>query len=121
MERDMELVRKILLTLARHPHGHAPEKLVIEGYDDEEIGFHVFIMGQGELLDVAVVTAFGAPSPRAVPGSITWKGYEFLDSVRNDTVWKRVKAMVVNKGGGASMEVVTSPATDVAKKLFLEP
>lgn len=77
MEREMELVRKILLTLAEHPHGHAPKQLVIEGYDDETIGYHVFLMGQGDLLDVAVVTGLSSPSPVAIPVSITWKGYEF--------------------------------------------
>jgi Hypothetical protein (DUF2513) len=123
MERDMELVRKILLVLEQHPRGHAPERLAIEGYDDETVGYHVFLMGQdqGGLLHVAVTTVFGGASPQALAEHITWKGHEFLDSVKNETVWQRVKAAVVKKGGGASLEVVTALAVETAKTYFLEP
>jgi hypothetical protein len=31
--------------------------------------------------------------------SLTWQGHEFLDSVRRDTVWQKVKLFVAEKGG----------------------
>jgi hypothetical protein len=46
MKRDMDLVRKILLQIEEHPHGFAPNYLAIEDYTQEQIGFHVLLMGE---------------------------------------------------------------------------
>jgi Hypothetical protein (DUF2513) len=121
MTRNMELVREILLTIEKHPHGYAPEPLVIDGYDDETVGYHVFLMGQGELLDVLIGTAQGDLSPGAIATNMTWKGHEFHDTVKNDTVWKRVKAIVKSKGETISFEVLKMLATETAKTYFLQP
>lgn len=119
----MELVRKILLALEKHPHGYAPSPLAIDGYDEEKIGYHVFLMGQeqADLLKVAVITAVNDPSPKALPAHLTWNGHEFLDNVKNETVWQRIKGIVVSKGGSVSFEVLKTLATETAKGYFLQP
>ena len=76
MERDMDLVRKILITLAEHPHGHAPELLEIEGYDQETIDYHVFQMGDGGLLRTSTTTHLRSTSPSAIALGLTSKGHD---------------------------------------------
>jgi hypothetical protein len=94
MKRDMDLVRKILLAMDAHEHGFAPAGFTIAGYDQDVIGHHVWLMEQGKLLTAATTTAYGGPSPTAVPLTITWAGHDFLDAVRNDSIWSKVKTQL---------------------------
>jgi hypothetical protein len=98
MKRDLELVRKILLAMEAHQHGFAPTPFTIAGYDQDVIEHHVWLMDQGGLITALDTTASQEPSPTALPQSITWDGHEFLDAVRNDKVWLKLKAEMKDKG-----------------------
>jgi len=98
MKRNMELVRLILLAMDKHEHGFAPPDFTIAGYDQEVIGHHVWLMAQGDLITAVVTTAMGDPSPVAMPVTITWTGHDFLEAVRNDTVWSKVKTQLKDRG-----------------------
>jgi hypothetical protein len=109
----MELVRSILFAVEEYPHGRFRGKLELPGYSDEQIGFHVHLLGDGGLLEVVDVTVITSPSPYALPLSITWKGYEFLDAARSDTVWKKAAALVTKSG-------VVSAGFEVLKPLLIK-
>ena len=66
MRRDMDLVRDILLQIEAYPSSLAPEELIIEGYSDEQVSYHVLIMGEAGLLEVAT-TGSKTSSPGAIP------------------------------------------------------
>jgi len=91
MKRDMELVRAILLTMEAHAAGFAPHPFTIAKYDQDVIGHHVWLMAQGDLVTASEITGLGDASPTALPLSITWQGHDFLDTVRNDRVWRKLK------------------------------
>ena len=57
MQRDMDLVRAILLAVEAHPAGFAPDPLAIEGYTDEQIGYHATILKEAGMVE-------GIESPR---------------------------------------------------------
>jgi hypothetical protein len=118
MQRDMDLVRKILLALEAHSHGNAPNRIEIEGYDQETIQYHIYIMGEGDLLRVSTTTTMQSKSPSALAHGLTWKGHEFAEAARQESVWNRAKALV-SKAGGASfpvwMEALTKAAIDAMK------
>lgn len=44
---------------------------------------------------------------------LTWQGHEFLDSIRNDTVWNKTKDSFVSKGVSMTFELVKSAAIDI--------
>lgn len=94
MKRDMDLVRKILLAMDAYEHGFAPHDLTIPGYDQDVIGHHVWLMAEGKLVTAATITATNSLSPIALPRTITWKGHDFLDAVRNESVWSKVKTQL---------------------------
>jgi hypothetical protein len=91
MKRDMDLVRQILLAMDAHTHGFAPAPFTIAGYDQDVIGHHIWLMEQGHLITAVATTGMSDPSPVAIPLTITWVGHDFLDTVRNDSVWTKVK------------------------------
>ncbi|MGB2985731.1 MAG: DUF2513 domain-containing protein [Phycisphaerae bacterium] len=116
MKRNMDLVRKILLVLEEHEHGFAPKKLQIEGHSNEEVAFHVHLMGEAGLLEVYDDTSFDGTSPEAIPAHITWNGYEFLDAARSPSIWEAAKQRIVSEGLGLSFEVLKGLLTALTNK-----
>jgi hypothetical protein len=98
MKRDINLVRQILLAMESHPSGFAPHKFTIVGYHQDVIGHHVYLMEQAGLITAVSTTEFGSTSPVAQPLTITWRGHDFLDAVRDETVWSKVKIELKDKG-----------------------
>ncbi len=115
MKRDVDLVRKILMACTDHEHGHAPRDLAIEGYSEEQIGYHVYLMMQAGLVDGADVTTMGSSSPEAVLNSITWAGHEFLEASRDERLWSKAKK-AAGSTGGLVLDVLKSVLIELAKE-----
>lgn len=47
---------------------------------------------------------------------ISWDGYEYLDLLRDEGIWKKTKAAVKEEGGSLALEVIKSVATALGKK-----
>jgi hypothetical protein len=91
MKRDMNLVREILIWTENNEHGRVGKNPEIEGYSEEEIGYHVYIMDQAGLLKAVDMTSLNDPSPSATLIELTWHGHEFLDAAKDDTIWAKAK------------------------------
>lgn len=119
MKRDMDLVRKILMVCVDHEHGLAPQHLTIEGYSQEEIGHHVYLMVQAGLVKGESFLLSGDQSPRATLLSVTWSGHEFLEASRDEDLWSKAKK-AAGSSGGMVLDVLKSVliglATEAAKK-----
>ena len=116
MKRDMDLIRKILLVAESDVHGFATEKAIeIDGYTQEEIGYHVYLLGEAGLAKVIDMTFDQSASPSARVLNLTWEGHEFLDSSRENHIWNQAKD-AIGKLGGASIQIWTSLLIAYAKK-----
>ena len=115
MKRDMDLVRAILLAVEEHDHGFAPDDLEIDGFTEEQIAYHAFIMMEGGLLEGIDMTTRGSESPEAAIRHLTWAGHEFLDAAREPARWNQAKE-VIKKVGGATLAVWTAVLTELVKK-----
>lgn len=115
MKRDLDLVRKILLELEAHEHGYPPEGFTIDGYTGEQIGYHVYLMGQAELLNVANTAHMGSTSPTAIPVSVTWDGHEFLEASRSPTVWQEAKKRMASAGVSVGLSTLLLLLRDIAR------
>jgi hypothetical protein len=117
VKRNIDLVRAILLALEAHESGFAPDPFTVAGYDQETIQHHVWLMAQGDLVTAHDVTAQGDASPVALPGSITWAGHDFLDTVRNDKVWRKLKAELKDRGLSLPFSLLQALALKIAASL----
>lgn len=111
----MDLIRAILLALEQHPAGFTPQEIAIEGATPEAIGYHVHLLGQAGLLIAADVTVLSSTSPQAKATSLTWQGYEFLDSCRNLDRWQRAK-QIIGRVGTASLPIWQRVLADLVSK-----
>jgi hypothetical protein len=112
MQRNMELVRTILLRIESNPTGWAPDDFGIKSFSPDEIAYHAHIMMQEGLIEGHDVTNFESAGPAAAPTNLTWKGHEFLDLARDQQRWNRAKAIIA-KVGGAPIAVWLKVLTDL--------
>ncbi len=89
MKRDMELIRKLLLTMEENPR-----QLEVEGYDKSQVKYHALLLIEAGFLDGNVSDTLANTS--VVPSFVsvnrlTWDGHEFLDNIRKEEVWNTIK------------------------------
>jgi len=112
MKRDLDLIRKILMTLEEYEHGNAPSKLTVDGFTDEQIGYHCFILKEAGFIEATDTTTFGSKSPSALPRRLTWEGHEFIDNARDEKIWIQVKNKIKNTSGTVSISILTKVLTN---------
>jgi hypothetical protein len=117
MRRDVDLVRTILQQVEEHGRGRGSLSLTVPGHTDEEVSYHVKLLHEAGLLQAMDASTMHGLD--WMPKCLTWEGHEFLDAVRNDTVWNKVKTTVVEKGGGFTLEVLKQLAVQYLKNLML--
>lgn len=120
MKRDMELVRVLLLRIEQDETCclQSPN-IEVDGYSSDEIGYNLNIMVNGGLLDARGSQAMRDKVPQFLITGITWCGHEFLDSIRNDSVWSHTKE-ALKPFGSASFDVIKSIAVAfISSKLGL--
>lgn len=118
MQRNWELVRVILTALEQQETTHggiAPEK--IPGFLPEVVSYHFHILNEAGLIEATGLNSSNAPM-HYLGRNLTWAGHEFLDSIRNDTMWKKIKATATSKGIDLSFDVIKQAAGIVIKGLL---
>ncbi len=110
MKRDMELIRLLLLEVEQ---GKASAGL--EAYSDEQQSYHAALLVEKGLVEGEVVrNNHGFPTVAAMI-HLTWEGHDFLDSARNETIWKKAIALVKSKGVEASIELMKQLLVQLTK------
>lgn len=101
MKRDMDLVRQILIELeAFDPLPHGYHSIAISkfncasDYPHDVIGGHLRMMH-----DAGLYTTYQNRANWRQFNGLSWKGYDFLDAVRDDEVWRLTKEGVREVGG----------------------
>lgn len=116
MKRDMDLAREILRQVEEKSQGMGTVTLEIPGHTDQEVSYHIMILHQAGLLEGVDFSSTGGLAWKAK--RLTWEGHEFLDAIKNDTVWNKVKKTVTEKGGAIPFELLKVLAVQVAKAAF---
>jgi hypothetical protein len=105
MKRDMDLIRKILLEVEGSPSDKDFEDLKIDGYTDEEVEYHAWLLIDAKLAHGYVTLPdVGYPHPEVK--CLSWSGHEFLDAARDDTRWKKVTRTLLEKGETVTIGVL---------------
>ena len=98
MRRDMDLVREILLGIEKQHISTAIFNLKIEGYDLPAVAYHCKIMHEAGLLS-HYSAKYGNDTIYAFQvGGLTWEGNDYLDKIRDDSIWNKTKETITKKG-----------------------
>ena len=118
MTRDWELVREILVKLEEKSDtkkGLRPEE--IQSHDREVVSYHIKLLLQARLVEGECSKALSAPL-YCFAYNLTWEGHEFLDKIRNDTVWNKVKTTLKNKGIEFSFDSIKILASEYIRSMI---
>ncbi|MGI9386981.1 MAG: DUF2513 domain-containing protein [Methyloligellaceae bacterium] len=119
MKRDLDTVRELLFYLEEKP-GHRPiraEQIEIEGRTHNELKYQLILMYQAGFLDAEVQRSKTNPDRifEAIPFGLSWDGHEFLETVRDDDVWRKTKTGA-KQLGTFSYDVLRDLAKSIVKK-----
>ncbi len=119
MKRDMDLIRALMLKLEALPvNGHAvfavgphDEELAVSGASVDQIAYHLRLIYEQGFLD--------SPGEPLLSGKIpfrgfTWTGHDFLDSIRDEDVWRKTKTHA-EQVGAWTVDILSGLAKAVIK------
>ena len=110
MKRDMDLVRLILLEIEDKYRTTAIYDLAIDGYDTEMVAYHCKILYEAGLISDYKAQYAGNEIYVFGVGSLTWDGNDFLEKIRDDSQWKKVKETITKKGLPLVVDTIKSVA-----------
>jgi hypothetical protein len=123
VQRDMDLVRDILLRIEQDPkydgtaefYYETPEDFGIDGQTIDEVSYHLALLIQEGFIDGAVTSVV----PMQIIRKLTWRGHEFLDNIRDPDIWDKTKLRILGLKSVALSLVVEVAKAEVKKRLGL--
>lgn len=104
MQRDMDLIRKVMLAAEAGPPFPA-----IDGYTEDAIKYHKMLAIEAGLLKGLSLkdNTCHTDIPAAVSiKDVTWEGHDFIQAIRDDENWGKVKRFLADSGKQLSIEMV---------------
>lgn len=102
----MELIRKLVLAVEDAPTQVLATGIDIDGFAAEEVGYHSYLLvdaGLAEGTDIGTVHGF---LPEWRLSHLTWAGHDFADAARDDSRWAKATAVVKEKAGTVTFDVL---------------
>ena len=123
MKRDMDLIRTMLLEVESWPPGaRVPStRIVIEPYTEEQIRYHAELLHDAGLIGGVVAVHRATGDRPTIVGRLTWRGHEFVDSIRSDSVWMAMKDRAKLVGGSLSMELLAELISSISRSMMWLP
>lgn len=115
MKRDFDLIREILLQIEATPVGQFTSKISYDGANPETIMSHVALLIEAGLVDGPTLKT-NSGGIMAKPTGLTWAGHDFLDSIRDESLWQKAKTTILKPAGGVALSVLLDWAKDEAKR-----
>ena len=112
MKKDMELIRKILIALEDTEIVQGWVPLSFDGYSEELISYQIKILAEKGIISAENVSNLTGFKWHAK--SLNGPGHDYLDAIRDDTRWQRVKEWVKASGKILTLEAIK----EAGKALF---
>lgn len=120
MKRDLDLLRKILLAIENANEFYYYNGIPLLASDIgcpnlNLVSFHVSLLVDNNYIEVLNVTCCGIAYDDYTIKRLTADGCDYLDNIRNDTIWNKTKEAISNVGGTCALDIVKS----IAGKIIL--
>jgi hypothetical protein len=111
MTRDMDFVRELLLEIT--DGGLRPKP-----WDDKVI-YHLKILSDIDFIEgIAFLQLYKGWDAAPSNPQLTWRGHEFLDTIRVKSTWDKIKNVAKEKGVGLTIESITKIASAVVASIL---
>lgn len=102
MKRNMDLVRLLLM---RSEGDEEAEKAAKE-FSVEERAYHVQLLIDAGLVEGVVRRDPNGKFTGAVVSRLTWAGHDFLQSIRDSSLWNKAKKQVLQSGASWTFDIL---------------
>lgn len=116
MQRNLDLAREILLFFEIKDNIKYVKDLEIEGYEKNLVSYHVDMLYEAGYLNGEPTYSQGGRLYDVLPFRLTWEGHEFLDNIREEKRWIKMKQKIAEKGGVFSFELIKKLAIKFASE-----
>lgn len=121
MQRDMDLIRDLLLFVEGNPvldgnrwfKADSPEEMNVSNHSLAEINYHLAMLIENGFMKGKT----GSDYPMV--SKLTWEGHEFLDDIKDSSVWESTKARIAGLPGVALAVIAELAKAEIKKKLGL--
>lgn len=113
----MDMVRDILLIIEESDDDK--ELIIPSDWDRKIVAYHLKILDQAGF--VKNYTKWAGNQPMWISASLTWDGHEFLDSIKDNSIWNKTKDGIKGKGlelGSVPLDIIKEYAKLQIKNLF---
>lgn len=118
MKRDMDLVREILLEIEKQYISTAIYNLKIEGYNMETVAYHCKILHEAGLIFDYGAKYTGDGIYYFAVGALTWEGHDYLDKIRDNSIWKKTKDVITEQGLPLVIDTIKTVSTALLQQLL---
>ena len=120
MKRDMDLIRTLLIQIEESASPTSLGNLVTQnpGVKFPELQYNLKQLYDAEYIE-GVYTAFASGGFDLLRIELTWKGHDFIDSVRDDEVWAKTKKGA-EEARGFTIDLLKDLAKGLVKKKIEE-
>lgn len=102
MKRNMDLIRLLLL----RSEGDQDAAAECTKFTVEELGYHVQLLIDAGLVEGMVARDSNGAIIGAVVSRLTWSGHEFVQTMRDNTLWKKAKEHFLKPGVSWSFDLL---------------
>lgn len=117
MVRNWEIIRSILLRLENSdtPNVHINSNSFIE-FNEQEVAYNMRLLDEAGYIEAKILNSSDGSGKilAALATRLTNAGHDLLDTIRNDTVWVKVKDKFANSGLDMTFDLVIA----VGKKIM---
>lgn len=116
MIRDLDLIRNILLAIEANTNPYnrlSVQNFVSDDYDEFMVSGHIKLLLDCDFIEASKIAICGQAFDDYIIKRLTMFGFDYLDSVRSDSVWDATKAKIKEVASGASLDVVKTVASSV--------
>jgi|SRR5690554_90899 len=118
MKRDWELVREILTQIEELDSSEKSlEPSALKGYSLGVVSYHMSLLKDAGLIEATCFQPLSGEL-QCVANSLTWDGHEFIDKIRSDNTWGKIKSLARAKGLDLSIDVIKGAAATVISNAF---
>lgn len=91
---------------------------IISNYSPQDIAYSSLMLSEADYINVLIVSGNNKFN-RAIYTGITFEGHQYLDSIRSDKVWNKIKKKLSTEGVSLTLQIVKNVATSIITNSLL--
>ena len=123
LELNYDFVRDLLLFIAQNKNYQGPTSTEVLNFADSkrvtkyQLAFTIEKLYEARFITDHVMEANNKPKIFTT-GNLTYYGNQYLDTIRNNSTWEKVKKTIKDKGLALSFEAIKAAVTVYIKTSF---